>query len=53
MVCKEADAIAFLCQRIAAGSTVQADEADGWIGLIAYFQLRRIKHLVAFSLDGG
>ena len=50
---KEADAVATLRQRIATGSIVHADEAGGWDGLHASFEMRRINHSVAFSLNGA
>ncbi len=50
---KEADAVATLRQRIATGSIVHADEAGGWDALHAHFDMRRINHSVAFSLDGA
>ena len=50
---KEADAVATLRQRIAIGSIVHADEAGGWDGLYASFEMRRINHSVAFSLNGA
>ncbi len=50
---KEADAVATLRQRIATGSIVHADEAGGWDALHAHFEMRRINHSVAFSLDGA
>jgi len=50
---KEADAVATLRQRIATDSIVHADEAGGWDALHASFEMRRINHSVAFSLDGA
>jgi transposase-like protein len=50
---KEADAVATLRQRIATGSIVHADEAGGWDGLHASFEMRRINHSIAFSLNGA
>jgi len=50
---READAVATLRQRIATGSIVHADEAGGWDALHASFEMRRINHSVAFSLDGA
>ena len=50
---KEADAVATLRQRIATGSIVHADEAGAWDALHAHFEMRRINHSVAFSLDGA
>jgi transposase-like protein len=53
VVAKESDAIPFVRQRVAMGSTVHADEAGGWDALHASFEMRRINHSVAFSLDGA
>lgn len=53
VVRKESDAVALLRSRIAMGSVVHADEAGGWDGLHAHFEMRRISHSVAFSLDGA
>jgi transposase-like protein len=53
VVKQESDAVALLRQRIAAGSVVHADEAGGWDVLHAYFDVKRINHSVAFSLDGA
>ena len=50
---READAVATLRQRIATGSIVHADEAGGWDALHAHFEMRRINHSVAFSLNGA
>ena len=50
---READAVATLRQRIATGSIVHADEAGGWDALHAHYEMRRINHSVAFSLDGA
>ena len=50
---KEVDAVATLRQRIATGSIVHADEAAGWDALHAHFEMWRINHSVAFSLDGA
>jgi transposase-like protein len=50
---RESAAVPMLRQRIATGSIVHADEAPGWDGLHASFDMRRINHSVAFSLDGA
>ncbi len=49
----ERDAVSILRQRIATGSIVHADEAGGWDGLHASFEMRRINHSQAFSWDGA
>ena len=38
---------------VAVGSTVHADEANGWDTLHAFYDMKRINHSVAFSLDGA
>ena len=53
VVRKEGDAVALLRSRIAPGSVVHADEAGGWDALHAHYEMRRINHSVAFSLDGA
>ena len=53
VVAKETDAVALLRERIATGSIVHADEASGWDRLHAYYDVMRINHSVAFSLDGA
>ena len=53
VVAKEADAVALIRERIALGSIVHADEAGGWDMLHAFYDVRRINHSVAFSLDGA
>ena len=53
VVAKEADAVALIRERIAMGSIVHADEAGGWDMLHAYYDVKRINHSVAFSLDGA
>ena len=53
VVAKEADAVALIRERIAAGSIIHADEAGGWDMLHAFYDVKRINHSVAFSLDGA
>jgi hypothetical protein len=50
---KEADGVAMVRARVAPGTTVHADEAGGWDRLHAHYEMRRINHSVAFSLDGA
>ena len=50
---KESDAIPTVRERIPLGSVVHADEARGWDTLHAYYDMRRINHSVAYSLDGA
>jgi transposase-like protein len=49
----EADALGFVMDRIAPGTTVHADEAPVWDALHARFEARRINHSIAFSDDGA
>ena len=53
VVRKEIDAVALIRERVAVGSIVHADEAGGWDMLHAYYDMKRINHSVAFSLDGA
>ncbi|MGE0829105.1 MAG: IS1595 family transposase [Hyphomonadaceae bacterium] len=47
----EADALAFIRQRVAKETVVHADEANSWNALHERFEMRRINHLEAYS-DG-
>ena len=53
VVKQESDAVKLLRERIATGSIVHADEAGGWDMLHAFFDVKRINHSIAFSLDGA
>jgi transposase-like protein len=53
VVAKEADATQFIRLHVAPGTTVHADEARGWDRLHAYYEMKRINHSVAYSLDGA
>ena len=53
VVMKEADAVALIRSVVAPGSIVHADEAGGWDMLHAHYEMKRINHSVAFSLDGA
>ena len=53
VVRQEADAVALIRERVAMGSIVHADEAAGWDVLHAHYDVKRINHKVAFSLDGA
>ena len=53
VVAKEADALPFIRQHVAPGIVVHADEAAGWDRLHAHYEMRRINHSVAYSLDGA
>jgi transposase-like protein len=50
---KEADGAAMVRARVAPGTVVHADEAGGWDRLHAHYDMRRINHSVAFSLNGA
>lgn len=53
VVAKESDAVPFIRQHVTPGTVVHADEAGGWNRLHAYYEMRRINHSVAYSLDGA
>ena len=50
---KESDAIPTIRARVPFGSVMHADEASGWDGLHAYYEMHRINHSIAYSLDGA
>ena len=50
---KESDAIPTIRQHVPMGSIVHADEAGGWDALHAFYEMRRINHSVAYSLNGA
>lgn len=49
----EAQALGFIKARVRKGSVVQADEAASWDALHARFEMKRINHQEAYSLDGA
>jgi transposase-like protein len=53
VVRRESEATAHIRARGPAGSVVHADEAASWEALHAFYEMRRINHTVAFSLDGA
>lgn len=53
VVAKESDGVPIVRSRVALGSVVHADEAAGWDALYAHYDMRRINHSVAYSLDGA
>jgi transposase-like protein len=53
VVAKEGDAVAFVRQHVAPGTVVHADEARGWDRLHAFYEMKRINHSVAYSMDGA
>jgi hypothetical protein len=50
---QEAQAISFISKRVALGTTIQADEANSWDKLHDRFEVKRINHQEAYSLDGA
>ena len=50
---REIDAVPIARRRIARGSTVHADEASAWDDLHAWYEMRRINHRRAYSMDGA
>jgi hypothetical protein len=50
---REVDAVPIARRRIARGSTVHADEASAWDDLHAWYEMRRINHRRAYSMDGA
>jgi transposase-like protein len=49
----ESEALAFIANRVAKGTTLMADEATSWNGLQARYAMERIDHGQAYSLPGG
>src|ERR1700730_5156580 len=49
----ESQAASFIKARIAKGTTVHADEAGAWDGLHERYEMKRINHQEAYSLDGA
>jgi transposase-like protein len=49
----EAAALGFIRAHVAPGTVVNADEATSWDGLHAKFEMKRINHGEAYSLDGA
>src|SRR5258705_4232239 len=49
----ESQAATFIRARIAKGTVVHADEAASWDGLHERFEMKRINHQEAYSLDGA
>ena len=50
---REAAAVPMIRAKVAPGTVVHADEAAGWDLLHAFYDVKRINHTVAFSLDGA
>ncbi len=49
----EGQALAFIKSRIAKGTVVNADESPNWNELHARYEMKRINHEEAYSLDGA
>ncbi len=49
----ESQAASFIRARIAKGTKVHADESGAWDGLHERFEMKRINHQEAYSLDGA
>jgi len=49
----EAEATAFIARRVRKGTVVNADEASSWDALHSRFEMKRINHEQAYSLDGA
>jgi transposase-like protein len=49
----ESQASAFIRARVAKGTTLHADEAGSWDNLHERFEVKRINHQEAYSLDGA
>ena len=49
----ESQAASFIRARIAKGTVVHADEAASWDNLHERFEVKRINHQEAYSLDGA
>jgi hypothetical protein len=50
---RKSQAASFIRARIAEGTTVHADEASAWDNLHERFEVQRINHQEAYSLDGA
>jgi hypothetical protein len=49
----ESAGVPFVASVVAPGSVVHADEAGAWDRLYAHYDMMRINHSVAFSLEGA
>jgi transposase-like protein len=49
----EGQAQSWIKARLAKGTVLNADEASSWDGLHAHFEMKRINHEEAYSLDGA
>jgi len=53
VVAKESHGTPIIRQRVKPGTVLHADEASGWDHLHAHYDMHRINHSVAYSLDGA
>jgi ISXO2-like transposase domain len=49
----EAQALTFIQSRVAKGTTIHADESNAWNDLHSKYEMKRINHQEAYSLDGA
>jgi transposase-like protein len=49
----ESAALSWIKSRVKPGTLLNADEAPGWNGLSSKFEMKRINHKEAYSLDGA
>src|SRR3982074_464808 len=49
----EGQALSFIRARIAKGTIVNADESSSWDALHAKYEMKRVNHEEAYSLDGA
>jgi hypothetical protein len=49
----EGAALSFIKSRIAKGTTINADESSAWNELHSRYEMKRINHQEAYSLDGA
>ena len=49
----EGQALSFIRSRIAKGTIVNADESSSWDALHATYEMKRVNHEEAYSLDGA
>jgi hypothetical protein len=49
----EAQAYKFIAARVAKGTVINADEANSWERLHERFEVKRINHQEAYSLEGA
>ncbi len=52
VVRRESDGVPLVRERVALGSIIHADEASGWDALYAHYDMRRVNHSIAYSING-